>query len=185
MRKKDAPAARKATDSEPPEDIERLELLSWRFSSTEIERLSRLQLRYRERPEAIDLPLEESRLRFVRWLVEQGRIGAGDGIGFQEQLAGDESGVQQLPEERAAGHPEGAQPPKHVDHEAWHLRLLGRLARAWRCIVEAAGPGGEAVSPLYMPGEYDPWYPGRRDSYGHSRPLATQLFWLGYMPIYR
>lgn len=57
-----------------PEGVRCLELLSWRFSSAEIERLSRMQLLHRQHPDVLDMPLEESRLRFARWLVEHGRL---------------------------------------------------------------------------------------------------------------
>src|SRR5260370_41069686 len=48
-----------------PAGIQRLELLWWRFSAAEVQRLSLLQLVQRERPSARDLPLEEGRLRFA------------------------------------------------------------------------------------------------------------------------
>ena len=57
-----------------PAGIQRLELLWWRFSAAEVQRLSLLQLVQRERPSALDLPLEEGRLRFARWLVATGRL---------------------------------------------------------------------------------------------------------------
>src|SRR5258706_9657349 len=61
-------------DAPAPAGIQRLELLWWRFSAAEVQRLSRLQLVQRERPSALDLPLEEGRLRFARWLVATGRL---------------------------------------------------------------------------------------------------------------
>ncbi len=61
-------------EHESPAGVQRLELLWWRFSEAEIQRLSLLQLVQRERPNALDLPLEECRLRFARWLVATGRL---------------------------------------------------------------------------------------------------------------
>lgn len=54
--------------------VERLELLFWRFSQSETHSLSLLQLAHRQRPNVLDLPLDECRMRFVRWLVETGRL---------------------------------------------------------------------------------------------------------------
>lgn len=54
--------------------IERIDLLVWRFSSAEIERLSEWQLRIRARADVLDLPLDELRLRFARWLVNHGKL---------------------------------------------------------------------------------------------------------------
>jgi hypothetical protein len=69
------PAARhNPQDAPAPAGIQRLELLWWRFSAAEVQRLSLLQLVQRERPSALDLPLEECRLRFARWLVATGRL---------------------------------------------------------------------------------------------------------------
>src|SRR5258706_15492590 len=70
-------AARRKQQDAPapaPAGIQRLELLWWRFSAAEVQRLSLLQLVQRERPSALDLPLEEGRLRFARWLVATGRL---------------------------------------------------------------------------------------------------------------
>src|SRR5260370_9104868 len=61
-------------DNDSPAGVQRLELLWWRFSAAETQRLSALQLLQRERPNALDLPLEECRLRFARWLIEHGRL---------------------------------------------------------------------------------------------------------------
>src|SRR5260370_21746377 len=62
------------TPAPAPAGIQRLELLWWRFSAAEVQRLSLLQLVQRERPSARDLPLEECRLRFARWLAATRRL---------------------------------------------------------------------------------------------------------------
>src|SRR5258708_15459830 len=62
------------TPAPAPAGIQRLELLWWRFSAAEVQRLSLLQLVQRERPSARDLPLVECRPRFARWLVATGRL---------------------------------------------------------------------------------------------------------------
>jgi len=65
----------KRNQKESPAGIQRLHLLDWRFSATEIHRLSIVQIQFRDQPDALDLPLDVCRLRFARWLAEQGRIG--------------------------------------------------------------------------------------------------------------
>jgi hypothetical protein len=185
MHHDETPATHNATTSGPSEEIQRLELLSWRFSSVEIDRLSRLQLRFREHPQVIDFPLEERRLWFARWLVEHGRIGAGDGVGIEKQLAESERSAQPPLQERAAPQPDATWPPEHTVYEAWHRQLLSRVARAWRCVVEAVRLGCEAVGQDYLASEYAQWYPGPHGPYDHPRShTAAQLFWLGYMPIH-
>lgn len=54
--------------------IERMELLKDRFDAAEINRLITRQTRYRERIDALDLPADLNRLRFARWLVENGKL---------------------------------------------------------------------------------------------------------------
>jgi uncharacterized membrane protein YeaQ/YmgE (transglycosylase-associated protein family) len=68
------------------ESIPRMELLMWRFSEGECERLCKLQRRYRDRPDMLDLPLDERRLRFARWMVDHGRLSedAGAGSGAED-----------------------------------------------------------------------------------------------------
>lgn len=66
------------------QSIQRLEVLGRRFSEAETRRLSTLQLRYQAQPDAQDLPMEVLRLRFARWLVECGWLGADDGSGFEK-----------------------------------------------------------------------------------------------------
>ena len=73
MHNKETQAAR-SNQNESPEGIQRLELLMLRFSEAEIQSLSLLQLVHRQRPNALDQPLEECRLRFARWLVDNGRL---------------------------------------------------------------------------------------------------------------
>src|SRR5258706_2768548 len=72
--RKTRPAGHNPQDGPAAAGIQRLELLWWRFSAAEVQRLSLLQLVQRERPSALDLPLEECRLRFARWLVATGRL---------------------------------------------------------------------------------------------------------------
>ena len=76
------PPTPKGGQSELLAGVQRLELLSWRFSEAEIQRLSTLQVRHREHPELVDLPVEERRLQFARWLVEHGRLSEDDGSGI-------------------------------------------------------------------------------------------------------
>lgn len=182
MHHEEASAARNVTNSDPEEGIQRLELLGWRFSSAEIDNLSRLQRHYRERPEAIDLPLEECRWWFARWLVEHGKIGEGDGVEFSARPPGNESNLPPPLELETAAQLDDAQSPEYVSHEAWHRRLLGRIARAWRSIL---GPGSEAGRHRRAIRENAQWYPSPRDSY--SRPYSltmAQMMWLGFPPYY-
>ena len=79
------------SQGEPPEGVQRLELLIRRFSPAEIQCLSLLQLLLRHRPSALDFPLEEPRLQFARWLVEHGRLSEEVGTSQDGQLPAGEA----------------------------------------------------------------------------------------------
>ncbi len=44
------------------------------FSAGELDKLTKLQVKFRGHPEYVELALDEQRLSFVRWLVDNGRI---------------------------------------------------------------------------------------------------------------
>lgn len=44
------------------------------FSAGELAKLTQLQDKFRGHPEYVELALDEQRLSFVRWLVDNGRI---------------------------------------------------------------------------------------------------------------
>ena len=168
------------TTDGPMRDIQRLGVLSWCFSAVEIDHLSRLQLRHRERPEALDLPIEESRLLFARWLVEHARIGDGE---LSQERAGTANNTRQpMPiAETATRHRDRVQLPEHAKSLGWHLRPLRHLARICRGIARSARRRDEAGNVPYVPGEYATWYHGPWDLYSSPRALTTaQLLQLGY-----
>ena len=91
------PSTPKGGPSDLLAGVQRLELLSWRFSEAEIQRLSTLQVRHREHPDLVDLPVEERRLQFARWLVEHGRLSEDAGSGILDHPYSQEnapSGIQ-------------------------------------------------------------------------------------------
>jgi hypothetical protein len=185
MHHEEASAAHDMTSSKSEQGVQRLELLGWCFSPAEIERLSKLQQRYRERPETVELPLEECRWSFARWLVEHGRIGEGDGVECSSRPPGDDSDTHRSLEAEPTAQLDGPRPPENADHKAWHVRLFGHFARAWRHVVGASEPGSEVAYHRYATDEHAPWYPDLRDpsSRPYSRTMA-QMLWLGYPPFY-
>lgn len=161
------PAARR-NHSGSTEGVQRLELLSSRFSAAEIDRLSQLQLRHRERVAGLDPPLEECRLRFARWLVERGKLGEDDGIGPEAPPRG-------IPSGHLDGGPvlEGIRDRQCQD---WRLALRGAFARIRQGIARAAGLGRELGGLGYLPGAAGPW-----SSYGSSRSFAEdQWIWMRF-----
>lgn len=68
------PSAANRNQDRSLDGIQRLDLLGWRFSTEEIQRLSRLQERYRAGLDRLDLPLDPYRLGFAHWLVEHGKL---------------------------------------------------------------------------------------------------------------
>ncbi len=170
------------------EGVQRMDLLSWRFSRAEIDRLSKLQLRYRERPDALDLPVEEGRLRFARWLVERGRLTEDDGAGSWklprdgETLCG--KGLQRsrpksaggIPHSGPDGEPELAGVRGHPSG-GWRLSLLGVWPWVRQGLAGAAQIGRKLGSWLFLPGEVGIW--GPYDPYGSAPPyLDTQWNWI-------
>jgi hypothetical protein len=122
---------------------ERMDLLRRRFSGEEVERLTLLQLRCRERPDLLDLPpqerrppLQERRLQFARWLVEQGRIGEAVDPGQEGQplevwKKGLPNGLAKRSKDRSCGHQGGRPAPSHTARTPrgkWREALLRSLS---------------------------------------------------------
>jgi hypothetical protein len=169
--------------------IERADLLR-RFSEAEIQRLSELQVRFRDRPTALDAPLDlsagECRLRFARWLVEHGRLNEEDEDDDadreepQEQETSSDSGRQgrssKPPRDVPDGDPDGERAPestrrKHL--EAWRLARRNewwRIRQEWagstesRCALESRG---------YLPNGVGVWGPPYS-----ALSLEAQCMWL-------
>jgi hypothetical protein len=141
------PPADKRHHGGAPAGILRTDLLTSRFSETEIQRLSRLQLRYRERPDARDMPIEESRLQFAHWLVEQGRLSEDDGSGVWKRLP-------ESPEDMPDGCVDGEMASARRQHrEVGHRPLFGALSWVRQGLTRAAGIGRGVGRWLFLPGE--------------------------------
>jgi uncharacterized membrane protein YeaQ/YmgE (transglycosylase-associated protein family) len=201
LRNDEAPVAA-SSHSDSAQSVQRLDLLSWRFSLPEIESLSALQLRYRERPDSLDMPLDESRLRFARWLVEHGGIGEDDSSS-RDKLASNgrtscesrlQDGIPRLPgdtEDNRSGTPAGEPAPESAresargkHHQTWRLPLRRVFSRAHPGIGEAAGVDRELEDPEYLLGDGRHWDPsnpwGPWDLYGGSRSQSSAYwFWMG------
>lgn len=77
------------------EDVRRMDLIRWRFSAAEIERLIKWQQRYREGQVPRDLPLDAYRLHFARWLVERGKLS--EGVGHDREIQDEALLYESLP----------------------------------------------------------------------------------------
>ncbi len=143
-----------------------MDLLIWRFSNAEIDRLSKLQLRYREAPDALDLPIEECRLRFSRWLVEHGKLSEDECTGIACPPGGGSSGCL-----------EGEPALENVERNRrrdWRVWLHDVLSRACRSIARAVEYAGEPGYLGYPPGDESPW-----DRYYWTHSSAEgQWLWL-------
>jgi len=129
------PPADKRHHGDAPTGILRTDLLTSRFSETEIQRLSRLQLRYRERPDARDMPIEECRLQFAHWLVEQGRLSEDDGSGLWKRLP-------ESPEDRPDGCVDGEMASARTQQrEVGRRPLFGALSWVRRGLAGRARRG--------------------------------------------
>jgi hypothetical protein len=172
--------------------VQRMDLLSWRFSRAEIDRLSKLQLDYRERPDVLDLPIEEGRLRFARWLVEHGRLTEDDRVGSWKPPRHEETwcgkGPQRsrpksagdIPHRGSDGEPELAG-TRRQEREEWCLDRLGVWSWVRRGLAKAAQIGRKLGSWLFLPGRGDPR--GPYDPYGGAFPyLDAQWNWMYLRP---
>lgn len=194
MHNKEAPAAERDAGRSLT-GVLRTDLLLWRFSGDEIDRLSKLQLRYRAQPDRLDLPLDECRLRFARWLVEHGRMGEDDDTAFkgppwEEEMSGasGESWRQgsQPPSPRGTppGHPDGEAAPASACLEGranTHLRPLGVWSWLRHSGTGAAGSGRGPGSLRRLLGEGGPWAWDPHDPYGNARSYEdAQWLWMRF-----
>lgn len=134
-------------ESDAIEVIQRMDLLQRQFSKAEIEHLSNLQVRCRERHDALDLPLEVCRLRFVRWLVEHGKISEDNPSHGESELEEKYPQTSRRKEDDVTL--PGNAPPSDLDSEPGqegilrtrcdNLRLTVRrtISRVWRGINKA------------------------------------------------
>jgi hypothetical protein len=164
------PAARRKQqdDASAPAGIQRLELLWWRFSAAEVQRLSLLQLVQRERPSALDLPLEECRLRFARWLVATGRLSEQTGCRLEER---------RLEGGRLAGQPwvQEAGGPPAVGETAGQTvgPAVGEAAEVLACA------GAEPTAHAILPADEPSGEPSPLESAQGNRPMEGRLRLLG------
>ncbi|HZC79404.1 MAG TPA: hypothetical protein VE258_16740 [Ktedonobacterales bacterium] len=200
MHNKETQAARR-NQGESAAGVQRLELLWWRFSEGEIQRLSVLQLVHRERPNALDLPLEECRLRFARWLFETGRLSERAGCRLEGQPWAQEAEGQAVGEAAEVLRRQAAVPAAHASLPAdersgeppppsaqrrrpaeGRLILLGAWSRIRRGMARVAAFGRELGRMDYLSdegrtwGPYSPWNPygpyGPHGPYGSARSVA-------------
>jgi hypothetical protein len=190
MHNKETQAARRNQD-EAPGGIQRLELLMWRFSEAEIQSLSLLQLVRRQRPNALDQPLEEGRLRFARWLVDHGRLSEHVECPLEGQPEEGETSDRSwrpgcspaprecLPASDCASVPTLEQAPRNRPAE-WRLLMFRAWSRVRRGMARMVDSGCEPRQHLdYVPGEGGPEDPcGTYDPYGPRGPYSS----LGSVP---
>jgi hypothetical protein len=187
--------AAKHSQGDPPDGVQRLELLLRRFSPAEIQCLSLMQLLLRQRPSALDFPLEEPRLQFARWLVEHGQLSEDRGT-RQEGPASAEA----VPGE---GRPHGGAPgpsstllsaatsDEPPADSAWRIRgerWLGTLSHAWfalrQRITEVTTFGREVDCTDDAPREGPPWStqgtaaPNRPRGPGGAARQSSNVPWL-------
>lgn len=93
------------------EAIKRMDLLAWRFSADEIERLVEWQIRHRTQSDSLDVSVTISRLRFARWLFEHGRIG--------EDVGADPEASSGQPSPELAAQGTRAVSPKYMPPRPW------------------------------------------------------------------
>jgi hypothetical protein len=199
MRKKEPPSAKRTQDGSV-ESIQRLELLSWRFSQVEIDRLSQLQLQHRGHLDTLDLPIEEGRLQFARWLVERGRLSEDDGSGLWEPSWRQEPSTEKWPQPaRTTASPAGAsseEPDREPAHESEsvdnqqckdrRLSFVGVWMGMRKGLAGVAGIGRAVGSWLCQSGEAVPWVPfdpyglyGPYGPYGSPQSSAeAQWYWI-------
>jgi hypothetical protein len=178
----------------PLEGVQRLELLSWRFSEAEVMNLSLLQLLRRQRPNVLDLPVEASRLQFARWLVEHGRLSEDVPSGAVETFCADAAAEASPYTGGAATHgwsvsagdrardaeAEDTELEDLMDAEPQHpaLRRIRSVARwckskAVACWREMTRP--DYPYPPYGMGSWGTWGPyGVYDPYGPRTPWGSQ-----------
>lgn len=165
MRDSDMQATRR-NQEKTLESVQRLEILLWRFSEAETRSLSLLQLRHQRQPNALDMPLDECRLRFARWLVEQGRLSEGLEAGLEGQLIAAD-GLDGLRVEGQGGAEtrvsllgvsSGNQPAKPgieklrwAGGERWHLILFSAWSGIRRGMAKAAEVGRQVTSFVFIP----------------------------------
>src|SRR5215469_10412239 len=148
------PQAARHSQGDPAEGVQRPELLIRRFSPAEIQCLSLLQLLLRQRPSALDFPLEESRLQFARWLVEHGRLSedidsAREGQPPAEDVSDKvraQAGAPALSRTRltdAAAHESPTETTWTSWCDYWHLRLVRVWSALRRSITTLAQLGRE------------------------------------------
>jgi hypothetical protein len=172
------PAARRKQQDAPapapaPAGIQRLELLWWRFSAAEVQRLSLLQLVQRERPSALDLPLEECRLRFARWLVATGRLSEQT----ECRLAGGRLAGQPWAQE-AAGPAEGEAAVEAEGQAAAEVLACAGAEPTARARLPAEVPSGEPPPPSAQPPPPSAQPPPLESAQG-NRPMDRRLLLLG------
>jgi hypothetical protein len=188
MHNKETQAAR-SNQNESPEGIQRLELLMLRFSEAEIQSLSLLQLVHRQRPNALDQPLEECRLRFARWLVDNGRLSEHTECPLEGQKGQSEARetaeTSSCPGDAPAPHDEclpasdcTSEPTRESAQRnrpaEWRLILLRAWSRIRQGVARMADSRRELGQLDYLPGEGgpgDPW--STYDPYGPRGPYSS------------
>jgi hypothetical protein len=166
MRKKEPPAG-EPNQPGPVESVQRMGLLSQRFSETEIKYLCQLQVRCRERPDPLDLPMAERRLQFVRWLARHGYLSEDDGTGHWRPPWDEEGSSEKWPRQRESDSPldlPTAEPGCAPVPPHGHRLPPKQRSRSWlsvwswirRGLTAAVGVGGEVRGWPSLPRGLDP-----------------------------
>ena len=198
MHIRETQAAQRSQD-EAPEGIQRLELLAWRFTAAEIQSLSLLQLVHIQRPNALDQPLEEGRLKFARWLVEQGRLSEDVGSGPEVQPPAADASIlvpgqgnaltpsREISSGDQAGEPKEKNAEENAQEESSeqrHFMLLGAWSRVRCGMAKVADCGRKLGRLVFLPEDGDPGRPyGSYDPYD-SRGLYGGVRWVTEDPWY-
>jgi hypothetical protein len=187
--------AAKHSQGDPPDGVQHLELLLRRFSPAEIQCLSLLQLLLRQRPSALDFPLEEPRLQFARWLVEHGQLSEDVGASEESPVPPQPTPDEMRPQGGAPGPSRtllsaatSREPPVDTTWTIAGERWLGRLSRVWyalrRGITRVANVAHEVERRDDAPRKGPPWSthgtdgPNRPRSPGGAAHPSSNVPWL-------
>jgi hypothetical protein len=161
-------------------------MLGCRLSKGEIQSLLVLRLRWQQAPDACDLPADEPRLQFARWLVEHGKLSEGEGSRAHEPVC---SGADVSPDSPREHEPvcvkdipselEGCSTDERPqDQSQQSLCTVGMRIR--QSLARIGAVGRKVATWLFVPSE--PWdrsY-GLYGPYPHVSPwscMEDPLFW--------
>jgi hypothetical protein len=169
--------------------LQRMGLRGVRFRQQEIEALVVLRHRWRQGPDASDLPAEDRRLKFARWLVEHGRLSEDDGGCAIEETARavDAAARKLLTSESSARLGRGSERRGiALSQAAVPQQTAGAGGQAapggwWRGALRRVGARvGDIFTWLFVPGEHWDGSPYEFTPYPYMSPwsyMYDPLFW--------